>query len=357
MKRTISLIIAVVVMVSMFVIPVSAEDDTVSFYVTSPLDIVSLAEVTASTNVTTLSDISEGESVLQEDVAGELKITSGEYIIDLNGYTLAGRVIIEGGVVTIKDTSAAKTGKIDASQINDAIDVSGGANVSLENITVIGAYGSGDGIFVTGSANVSVKNCVITAGKAGIDNTSLSSVVIVEDTTFADFANIVPDGIKDGRNAAIEFRNNAKVVLRGDNKFEVNTIVCRTATHETSFAESFILGDNVTVTFEEDTDLGYFSEYQYTANKITYVFDESADEPVNEPEDEPADTPAGDENDVPANESEDEPNDEIDKTTGGEAKEDAPAISNPNTGDFMSLVVVIAAVIFAVTVITKKRVF
>ena len=71
-------------------------------------------------------------------------------------------------------------------------------------------------------------------------------------TVFADFANVVPELSKDshGRNSAIELRNNAKVILRGANEFEVTTIICRTETHSISFAESFMLGENVTTTFE-----------------------------------------------------------------------------------------------------------
>ena len=351
MKRTISLIVAVMVMVSMLVIQVNATE------VTSPLDYgISLADVTNPIDVVSPDEIVEGESILQADISGDKTIKSGNYIIDLNGHTWVGRLLIEGGNVTIKDTSAAKTGKIDASQINDAIDISGGAIVDLQDITIIGAFGSGDGIFVTGSPNVTVKNCVITAGKAGIDVVSLSAVVIVEDTLFADFANVVPELSKDshGRNSAIELRNDAKVIFKGANEFEVNTVICRTETHSISFAESFMLGENVTATFEtENTDLGNGSGNRYTANKITYVFEEPVDAPTNEPADEPTDNPNDNVTDDNTDGSDDESN--------GEQKDESASgnqeVSNPNTGDFMPFVIAVATVAFAATIIKRKRAF
>ena len=328
MKRTISMIIAVAIMVFMFVVPASAEVET------SPVYDVSLAEYTAPVEITAVSEIAEGESILKNDIEGDIKITSGEYVIDLNGYTWVGSLLVEGGNVTVKDTSAEKTGKIDASLRADAIDVSGGAIVSLENITVIGAFGSGDGIFVSGSANVTIKNCVLTAGKVGIDIISLSAVVIVEDSVFADFADYVTDKEKDERNAAIEFRNNAKIVLRGENEFKVSRIICRTENQEIPFAESFVLGDNVTIAFEpEDTDLGTFGEdeYKYKANNITYVYEapiETPNEPtINEPADE---------------------------TTSEPSVDSKPEASNPNTGDLIPCIVAVAVVVFAATIIRRK---
>lgn len=326
MKRTISTIIAVAIMVFMFVVPASAEVET------SPVYDVSLAEYTAPVEITAVSEIAEGESILKNDIEGDITITSGEYVIDLNGYTWVGRLLVEGGNVTVKDTSAEKTGKIDASLRADAIDVSGGAIVSLENITVIGAFGSGDGIFVSGSANVTIKNCVLTAGKVGIDIISLSAVVIVEDSVFADFADYVTDKEKDERNAAIEFRNNAKIVLRGENEFKVSRIICRTENQEIPFAESFVLGDNVTIAFEpEDTDLGTFDENEYKANNITYVYEapiETPNEPtINEPADE---------------------------TTSEPSVDSKPEASNPNTGDLIPCIVAVAVVVFAATIIRRK---
>ena len=248
-------------------------------------------------------------------------------------------MLVEGGNVTVKDTSAEKTGKIDASLRADAIDVSGGATVSLENITVIGAFGSGDGIFVSGSANVTIKNCVLTAGKVGIDIISLSAVVIVEDSVFADFADYVTDKEKDERNAAIEFRNNAKIVLRGENEFKVNRIICRTENQEIPFAESFVLGDNVTIAFEpEDTDIGTFGENAYKANKITYVYEAPVETP---------DEPTG-------NETTDKSENKSDKESEKETSDEKQETSNPNTGDLMPYVIVVAAVTFAVTIIKKK---
>lgn len=342
MKKTISLIVIVVVMFSMLIVPVSAAEGT------SPLDMgISLADVTSPAEVTKPEEIVEGESILQADISGDLTITAGEYVIDLNGYTWTGRLVIEGGNVTIKDTSTAKTGKIDASQITDAIDISGGAIVSLEDITIIGSHTSGDAIFASGSPNVTIKNCVLTAGKVGLDVMSLSVVVIVEDTVFADFANFKPDLPKDERNAAVELRNNAVVVLKGENKFEVNKIICRSNNHTTPIKESFVLGDGVTATFEsEDAVFGIFGGENYKSNIISYSYETPADESVNDSNNDSTDDSVSDS--TVDNSADDSNNSSVNKPADSEQK-------NPNTGDFASLIIVVAAVALIVTVLSKKR--
>ncbi len=250
MKRTISLIIAIAVMVSMFIVPVSAAD------------------------VTDVAAIAPGESVLQSNIGDGTSVTnigSGDYVIDLNGYKWTGKLIITGGNVTIKDTSAAKTGTIDASQSGDGIDVSGNAVVVLENITVIGGLDGGDAIFVGGAPSITAKNCVLTAGKVGIDNTSSASTIVVEDTTFADFADYAPGLGKDGqgRNGAIELRAGAKVTLKGNNTFTINTIIARSG-HTSEIKDSFVYGDNASATFGEVSTI---AGGNYTATTITYTYE------------------------------------------------------------------------------------
>jgi len=231
------------------------------------------------------SDIVPGESVLQDDIIGNMYFSSGEYVIDLNGFTWSGNLYITGGNITIMDSSDDKTGIIDASLVGDAIDISGNATVVLDGITVIGAYGGGDAIFITESPNVTIKDCVLTSGKAGLDVVSETATVVVENTRFADFAEFKPDLTKDsaGRNSAIEFRNNATVNLIGNNIFDVNTITCRTITHSKSFEESFALGEGVTASFSEVTDIGDSSGNPYCSTKITYVFEDNALSPTYHP--------------------------------------------------------------------------
>ena len=244
MKRTISLIIAIAVMVSMFIVPVSAAD------------------------VTSADAIVAGESVLQNDVAKiGFAITSGDYVIDLNGYKWTGSLSISGGNVIIKN------GTVDASQVGDAITVSGSAVVVLDGVTVIGAFGGGDAIFVDpGTPDLTIKNCVLTAGKAGIDNTNATATVKVENTKFADFTY----GSKDpyNRNCAVELRNGAKITFNGANEFEVTQVIRRTNTHSAAFSECLLGGENVTISFADtDTDIGAGSSNQYHANTITYVYE------------------------------------------------------------------------------------
>ena len=261
MKRTISLIIAIAVMVSMFIVPVSAAD------------------------VTAVSEIAPGESVLQGNISGTLTITSGDYVIDLNGHEWVGQIFIQGGNVTIKDTSTEAIGGIDASNMGDAIDISGGTLV-LEDTIVVGAHTSGDAVFVSGG-NVTIRGCILTAGKVGLDVTSSAATVVVEDTVFADFEStgLPKDGA--GRNAAIELRNNAKVALNGYNFFLVDKVICRSNTHSASFEDSFVLGENVTATFTDETDLGSESGNPYLGATITYEYEDPTAEPTTEPTTEP----------------------------------------------------------------------
>ena len=312
MKRTISLIIAIAVMVAMFIVPVSAEG------------ISDVADITG-----------EGEWELDDDITGKIDIASGDYVIDLAGCVLTGQIVITGGSLTITDSSADKTGSVNALTLGDAIDIKGG-DVTLDGITVVGAHTSGDAVFVEGSPNVTIKNCILTAGKVGIDATSAEASIVVENTTFADFEEYSEGNPKDARNAAIEFRNNANVELKGENKFEVSTIICRSNTHTASFADSFTLGENVTATFSDVVDLGSGSGNPYNATTITYSYNGTTTSA-------PSTTPDnGGSTSTPDNSgSTSTPN----------------TNNNANTGDFMSLVIVVAAAALVVTVLSKKRAF
>jgi len=317
MKRTISLIIAVAVMVAMFIVPVSAADEV----------------------YTTATEIaSEGDWELAGDITGMLTISSGTYVIDLNGWTWEGQILIHDGDVTIIDSSADKTGLIDATALGDAIDIKAGS-LTLDGITVIGAHTSGDAVFVDGG-DVTIKNCVLTAGKAGLDTTSSAATVVVENTTFADFEDYAGDQPKDasGRNCAIELRGNAKVTLNGKNKFDVATIICRTNTHTTPIADSFEKGADVTISFAgADAELCVHEGNPYNSNTITYSYAGTTTTPDNGG----STTPDNGGSTTPDN--------------GGSTTPDNN--NNADTGDFMSLVIVVAAAALVVTVLSKKRAF
>ena len=134
--------------------------------------------------VTDLSQITAGNNTLAANVStigiGAKSLSSGTYVIDLAGYTWTGQLAVSGTAdVTIIDSRAGKTGKIDASNAGDAIDVSGSAKLTLDGVKVLGSYGSGDAVFVSGGTVVS-NNSILAAGKAGIDVTSSSASITVQ---------------------------------------------------------------------------------------------------------------------------------------------------------------------------------
>lgn len=225
--------------------------------------------------VTDLSQITAGNNTLAANVStigiGAKSLSSGTYVIDLAGYTWTGQLAVSGTAdVTIIDSSAGKTGKIDASNAGDAIDVSGSAKLTLDGVKVLGSFGSGDAVFVSGGTVVS-NNSILSAGKAGIDVTSASASITVNGGSFPTF-----DGLNDERRCAIELRYNAKVTLNGDIDFTVNRIICRAtqdgnACHTNALADSIICGDNASATFTAEASFTSNSNYKYADMTYTYT--------------------------------------------------------------------------------------
>lgn len=229
----------------------------------------------AGGTVTSLSGIVEGNNVLGADISGTKSFSSGTYVIDLAGYKWTGNMLISGTAdVTIMDSSAEKTGVVDAFSMGDAIDVSGG-KLTLNGVKVIGSYGSGDALFVSGGTVVS-NDSILTAGKAGIDVTSTSASVTVNGGTFATFPANPPTQPQDERNCAVELRWNASVTFNGNITFDVNRIICRAtqdgnACHTNAIANSVVCGDNASATFTDEASFTANTNYKYADMTYTYT--------------------------------------------------------------------------------------
>ncbi|MBQ5762158.1 MAG: hypothetical protein IIW02_05020, partial [Clostridia bacterium] len=169
---------------------------------------------------------------------------------------------IQGAKVTLTDTVG--TGYIKAT--NDCIDISSGS-ITVTDATVIAEGDSLDAIFVGGGVVVT-NNATLYAGKSGINASQATVDITVNGGTFGG----VYSGERFARTSAFEFRNNAKVKLNGDINFVETAIIRRSKTHTISWAESFIVGDDVTVTFAaNDTDIGTHSGNHYYSNAISYT--------------------------------------------------------------------------------------
>ena len=225
-------------------------------------------------SVTSVDDFAKGpgEYKLANDITGIFHTPGegGKYVIDLNGKTWTATADI---LLQVKDNAEVivKNGTLVSKEgAQDTIDIIGNAKLTLVDVTVKGNVGSADAIFVNGgsTAVIVLDNCDLSAGKAGIDNTSNVADITVIGGKFS----VYGEGAEgNGRSCAIELRNNAKIKLVGDINFEQNAIICRTATHTNSWADSFILSEGAKLEFSADVDLGSGSGNQYTQVKATYT--------------------------------------------------------------------------------------
>ena len=225
-------------------------------------------------SVTSVDDFAKGpgEYKLANDITGIFHTPGegGKYVIDLNGKTWTATADI---LLQVKDNAEVivKNGTLVSKEgAQDTIDIIGNAKLTLVDVTVKGNVGSADAIFINGgsTAVIVIDNCDLSAGKAGIDNTSAAADVTVIGGKFS----VYGEGAEgNGRSCAIELRNNAKIKLVGDINFEQNAIICRTATHTNSWADSFILSEGAKLEFSADVDLGSGSGNQYTQVKATYT--------------------------------------------------------------------------------------
>lgn len=231
-------------------------------------------DVVGGGDVTSTDDFAKGpgEYTLKNDITGifHTPAAGGKFVIDLNGKTWTCTADI---LLQVKDNAEVivKNGTLVSIEgATDTIDIVGNAKLTLENVKVKGNVGSADAIFVnsTSSSVIVIDNCDLSAGKAGIDNTSATADITVIGGKFSVYGEGA-DGT--GRSCAIELRNNAKIKLVDNIDFEQNAIICRTATHTNSWAESIILGEGASISFSDNVDLGSASGNQYTQVTVSYT--------------------------------------------------------------------------------------
>ena len=187
--------------------------------------------------------------VTNADVSGSITLEGETYVIDLAGHkwTNSGNaVVLATGSLYVYDSVGG--GSIETSA-NDAINM-GNGTAKFENITIKGGGDGMDAIYCDGG-NLTVINCTLSAPKAGINvangsessDSSARSVVTVNGGKFANYS-----GTKDsqGRNCAIEIRNNAdEITLTGNITFENNKIISK-KTNTKSIKDSITTSGTIT---------------------------------------------------------------------------------------------------------------
>ena len=228
---------------------------------------VTILEPLAEGEVISLSGINApGEYKLVADVTGNLNLSSGDYVIDLNGHTWTNSGIalnVTGANVTIIDSVG--DGYIMSTGV-DCIDISSGS-ITLTGATAIATADGMDAIFV-GGGTVVTNDATLYGGKSGINAANAGVDITVNGGTFGG----VYSGEYFARTAAFELRNNATVKLNGAIVFECPTII-RRANHTNYWEDTFILGEGATAFYDfDDVDIGVHGGNQYYSNYIYYSY-------------------------------------------------------------------------------------
>ena len=235
--------VLVIALCSAFVGIKPVESEAIS-YSNSSSDVLEKHEVTAENmyapaegnvqSVSNINDISATAGVtnkLTTDISGSLTVNGDTYTIDLAGHkwTSAGNVIVLGtGFIYVYDSVGG--GSIESST-QDAITM-GNGSAKFKNITIRAGGDNMDAIYC-GGGNLVVENCILSAPKAGINvandseyiDANARAVVTVNGGKFAKYSGIVDS---QGRNCAIEIRNNAdEITLIGNINFENNKIISK----------------------------------------------------------------------------------------------------------------------------------
>ena len=149
MRKKFSLVLVCVLLVSLFcVVNVSAAD------------------------VSNLSEISgSGTYRLTADTTGGVSFSSGDIILDLNGFTVTGQITVAGANLTIQDSSSDQSGKVicPADDSNDTLNVTAGS-LTVESGNIEAAHSGNDAIWVEGNAVVVVNGGNVTGANCGIQN-------------------------------------------------------------------------------------------------------------------------------------------------------------------------------------------
>lgn len=218
--------------------------------VDGPINVASIADITGPGEYKLIQNIDNADT--------GIVINSGNYVIDLNGFTLASTsstkqseaITVNGGTVTIKDTSAAQTGLIHH-KTNDVICMNDG-ELTLENIKILGEASGCDGVFI-GGGKVTVNNCYIKVVSSAIHNSKAAGTVTV--------------------NGGIYKASNA-LKVKGNAIITVNSAICfgalldQTTTPPTRPSEEvFVAGNGAKLTTQDRID----PDGNVASAKIFYV--------------------------------------------------------------------------------------
>lgn len=149
MKKKLSIVLACALMISLFgVLNVHAAD------------ISNLSEITGSGTYTLTGDVTEAAT-----------FSSGDIVLDLNGYTITGQITVSGANLTIKDSSAEGTGKIvcPLGDDRDTLNVTGGSLI-VDGGTIEAGDNGNDGIWIEGGATVTVNDGKIIGANSALQN-------------------------------------------------------------------------------------------------------------------------------------------------------------------------------------------
>lgn len=149
MKKKLSIVLACALLISLFgVLNVHAAD------------ISALSEISGSGTYTLTGDTDEGAT-----------FTAGDIVLDLNGHTVTGQIVVQGANLTIKDSSAEGAGKVvcPAGVDLDTLNVLGGS-LTVDGGTIEAGDAGNDGIWVEGGAVVTVNDGKIIGANSALQN-------------------------------------------------------------------------------------------------------------------------------------------------------------------------------------------
>ena len=307
---------------------------------------VEVIEDTVGGDVDDISDITFGkEYKLLNDITGDVTLSIGTYVIDLNGHTWNGGTVItaNGADITVIDSSAEGTGKIVAT--SDAINVNFGS-FTAKGIEIYTEASGCDGLWIRGGT-VIVEDCVITAtGNAAIHNRNDYGT-----------GNVTVNGGTFSGKYAFKSKYDGVFTVGGDCNVSSTTADYFKDECTKSFEELMTASEGYVVSFDVNNENANFAAVtiEEDPNYIPPATEQPSETPSEEPSDSATDEPATDEpaTDAPATDAPatDAPATDAPAT---DAPEDEPVVE---TADNTAIVFMIAVAALVATVVIKKRAF
>lgn len=218
-------------------------------------------------NVVSADEICQaGNYKLANNISGNIVIKEGTYTIDLNGFTIDGNVRLEGGNVTINDSSEEKTGVV-YNGGDDVITLPDGstAELTLNEISIKGTKNGCDGIYAK-AGKVTINNCIITAPNSAVQNATSAGEMVIN------------DGLYYSPNAALKVNNGGVITInKGVFAGLIETFLVGDAATRPEDAPTFVTGPNM-IGFEEEIVIPEFGTV--TATVYYIIGDVNGDDTV-----------------------------------------------------------------------------